>query len=803
MTRKIRKAAVIGSGIMGGGIAALLASAGVPTLLLDIVPFDLKDEEKNDPAARNRIVEAGLQATLKNKPALIMSKKDAALISTGNLEDDFDQLAECDWICEVVVENLDIKRKLFERIDGVRSENSIISSNTSGIPLAQISEGRSDSFKKHFMGTHFFNPVRYMHLLELIPDAQTDKDVLDFMAWFGEVVLGKGIVWAKDTPNFIGNRIGIQGIGKVMQAIADGKISVSQADALFGPAMGRPRTAVFGTADLVGLDTMVHVADNSYNLCPDDEMKETVKTPDYVKQLVADGKLGDKTKQGFYKKGKDENGKRFKLQLNPVTGEYEAFDKPSFPCLDEAKKKETLEEKVKAVVFGDDEGSKFVWECTASALTYCANRIPEIADSLVEIDNAMKWGYGWEIGPFESWDAIGVKESVERMEKEGLPVSDKVKKMLADGNSTFYKMVDGKRQYFDFASGSYKEIPANENAISLAAVKADNKVVKTCPSASLIDLGDDIFCIEFHTKMNALNRGIIEFMADCQDYLDANARGVVIGNQAGGMPGAFSAGADLSYVSGLIHDKKWSEIESFLKLAHDTTLRSKYSSIPVIAAPYGMTLGGGCETCLGANKIVAHSELFMGLVEIGVGLLPAGGGCTNLYRKMIEALPAGTAASLDLTKIYIDTFMAIGMAKVSMSAAQAVSIGHLHPWKDRIVFNRDLLIGEAKKEALAMADAGWTPPMKKDLPVVGISGTGMVNAELYNMANGLFMSEYDAFLAKRIAYVIAGGDVKYGTKVSEEHVLRLEREAFVDFCKEEKTLARIDHMLKTNKPLRN
>lgn len=803
MTRKIRKAAVIGSGIMGGGIAALLASAGVPTLLLDIVPFDLKDEEKNDPAARNRIVEAGLQATLKNKPALIMSKKDAALISTGNLEDDFDKLADCDWICEVVVENLDIKRKLFERIDGVRSANSIISSNTSGIPLAQISEGRSDSFKKHFMGTHFFNPVRYMHLLELIPDATTDKEVLDFMAWFGEVVLGKGIVWAKDTPNFIGNRIGIQGIGKVMQAIADGKISVSQADALFGPAMGRPRTAIFGTADLVGLDTMVHVADNSYNLCPDDEMKETVKIPDYVKKLVADGKLGDKTKQGFYKKGKDENGKRFKLQLNPVTGEYEAFDKPSFPCLDEAKKKETLEEKIKTVIWGDDEGAKFAWECTASALTYSANRIPEIADSLVEIDNAMKWGYGWELGPFESWDAIGVKESVERMEKEGLPVSEKVKAMLAAGNDTFYKMVDGKRQYFDFASGTYKDIPANENALSLAAIKADNKVVKTCPSASLIDLGDDIYCIEFHTKMNALNRGIIEFMNECQDFLDDNARGVVIGNQAGGMPGAFSAGADLSYVSGLIHDKKWSEIDSFIALAHETTLRSKYSSIPVIAAPYGMTLGGGCETCLGANKIVAHSELFMGLVEIGVGLLPAGGGCTNLYRKMVEALPAGTAASLDLTKIYIDAFMAIGMAKVSMSAAQAVSIGLLHPWKDRIVFNRDLLIGEAKKEALIMADAGWTPPMKKDIPVAGISGTGMVTAELYNMANGLFMSEYDAFLAKRIAYVIAGGDVKYGTKVSEEHVLRLEREAFVDFCKEEKTLARIDHMLKTNKPLRN
>ncbi|MDY0131216.1 MAG: 3-hydroxyacyl-CoA dehydrogenase NAD-binding domain-containing protein [Desulforegulaceae bacterium] len=803
MTRKIRKAAVIGSGIMGGGIAALLASAGVPTLLLDIVPFDLKDEEKNDPAARNRIVEAGLQATLANKPSLIMTKKDAALISTGNLEDDFDKLADCDWICEVVVENLEIKKQLFERIDGIRKADSIISSNTSGIPLAKISEGRSQGFKEHFLGTHFFNPVRYMHLLELIPDASTKQEVLDYVAWFGEVVLGKGIVWAKDTPNFIGNRIGIQGIGKVFQAIADGKISVSQADALFGPAMGRPRTAIFGTADLVGLDTVVHVANNSYDLCPDDEMRDIVKVPAYVEKLVADGKLGNKTKQGFYKRGKDESGKRFKHQLNVVTGEYEAFEKASFPCLEEAKKKETLEEKVKAIIWGDDEGAKFAWDCTANAFTYSANRIPEIADSLVEIDNAMKWGYGWEVGPFECWDAIGVKESVERMEKEGLPVSENVKKMLAAGNDTFYKMVDGKRQYYDFASGSYKDVPGNKNAISLPAAKADNKVVKTCASASLIDLGDDIFCVEFHTKMNALNREIIEFMNGCQEYLDANARGVVIGNQAGGMPGAFSAGADLAYVSGLIHDKKWTEIEDFLKLAHDTTLASKYSSVPVVAAPFGLALGGGCETCLGANKIVSHSELYMGLVEIGVGLLPAGGGCTNLYRKMVEALPAGTAKTLDLTKIYIDTFMAIGMAKVSMSAAQAVGIGFLHPWKDRIVFNRDLLIGEAKKEALAMAEAGWTPPMKTDLPVVGNSGSGMVTAELYNMANGLFLSEYDAFLATRIAYVIAGGDVNYGTKVSEEHVLRLEREAFVDFCKEEKTLARIDHMLKTNKPLRN
>ncbi|TWI76861.1 3-hydroxyacyl-CoA dehydrogenase [Desulfobotulus alkaliphilus] len=803
MSRKIRKAAVIGSGIMGGGIAALLAAAGADVYLYDIVPFDLKDEEKNDPAARNRIVEAGMKGALSAKPALFYTKKDAARIQTCNLTDDFDKLGECDWICEVVVENLKIKQDLFERIDKVMKPGAIISSNTSGIPLAKISEGRSAEFKKNFLGTHFFNPVRYMHLLELIPGAETSQEVLDFIAHYGEVSLGKGIVWAKDTPNFIGNRIGIQGIGVVMQKVAQDGITIAEADALFGPAMGRPRSAIFGTADLVGMDTMVHVADNSYNLCPEDEMRETVAVPQYVKDMVASGKLGDKTKQGFYKKGKTPEGKRFKQQIDPATGEYIDIAKPEFDCLVAAKGKETLAEKIATVVWGEDKGAKFVWSCTASQLTYCANRIPEIADSLVEIDNAMKWGYGWEVGPFEAWDAIGVKKSVERMKAEGLPVSAKVEEMLAKGNETFYKMDSGKLFYYDFASASYKEVPANEAAISLAAVKADNKVVKTCPSASLIDIGDGVFCIEFHTKMNALNKEIIEFMGTSMDYVDANGVGAVIGNQAGGMPGAFSAGADLSFVSKLAHDKAYSEIESFLAMAHEGLQRATYSKFPVVAAPYGMALGGGCETCLSADKIVAHADLYMGLVEIGVGLLPAGGGCLNLYKKMIDSLPGGTAKEVDLTKFFINTFMAIAMAKVSMSADGAVANGHMHPWKDRIVMNRDLLIGEAKKEVLSMVSSGYKAPQQKKLRVVGVEGQGMVSAEISNMLNGGFLSEHDAFLAKRIAFVISGGNVRIGTEVAEETILKLERDAFVDFCKEEKTVARIDHMLKTGKPLRN
>lgn len=803
MSRKIRKAAVIGSGIMGGGIAALLAGAGVKVLLMDIVPFDLTDEEKKDPAARNRMVNNGLKNTLAAKPSLFMSKKDATLIETGNLTDDFDKLADCDWICEVVVENLKIKQELFARIDKVRKADAIISSNTSGIPLAKISEGLSDSFKAHFLGTHFFNPVRYMHLLELIPGAETKKEVLDFVAKFGEVYLGKGIVWAKDTPNFIGNRIGIQGMGRVMQAVVEDGITMAEADALLGPAMGRPRTAIFGTADMVGLDTMVHVADNSYELCPEDEMRDTVVVPAFVKKMLAENKLGNKTKEGFYKKTKDAAGKRLKLQIDPATGEYVEANKPEFPCLDAAKKAGSLAEKMQTIVYGDDKGAKFVWKCTANAMTYCANRIPEIADSLVEIDNAMKWGYGWEVGPFEAWDAIGVKKSVAKMEAEGLPVSDKVKAMLASGAETFYRVEKGVPQYYDFASASYVNVPLSASALSLAAAKADGKVALSCPSASLIDIGDGVFCLEFTTKMNALNGEIIGFMGDAIDYVDANGVGLVIGNQAGGMPGAFSAGADLSFVVQKVKEGAFDELEKFIEKGQMGMLRALYSSFPVVAAPYGMTLGGGCEVCLSADKIVAHSELYMGLVEIGVGLLPAGGGCLNLWKKYITALPAGTDKDTDLAKLFIPVFMKIAMAAVSMSAAGAVANGHLSPTKDRIVMNRDLLIGEAKKEVLRMVEDGYAPPMKKKIRVIGREGYGMVNAEIFNMLQGGFLSEHDAMLAKRIAFVIAGGDVKSGTEVSEEAILKLEREAFIDFLKEEKTVARIEHMLKTGKPLRN
>jgi 3-hydroxyacyl-CoA dehydrogenase len=802
MVRKIRKAAVIGSGIMGGGIAALLAGAGVKVLLLDIVPFDLKDEEKNDAAARNRLVKAGMDAALASSPSLFFNKKDATQIAIGNLDDDIEKLAECDWIIEVVVENLKIKRNLFEKIAKVKKAGAIVSTNTSGIPLKDICEGFSTEFKQHFMGTHFFNPVRYMHLLELIPGADTLPEILAFIAGFGEKNLGKGIVWAKDTPNFVGNRIGIQGIGACMKFMIEDDMSIPEVDALFGPALGRPKTAIFKTTDLVGLDTMAHVAKNSFDLCQDDEQRDTMDLPAFINTMVEKKMLGNKTQGGFYKTELTPEWKKIRKVLNIKTLEYEDLERASFPCLDAAKKQSTLTEKLACVLKGEDKGAKFAWRCVANAFQYAANRVPEIADTIVEIDNSMKWGYNFEMGPFEAWDAYGVAEAVERMKSENLDVPANVQAMLDKGVASFYKLENGIKYFYDFAAADYKAVPVSKSMVSIAAAKGNNKTVLSNASASLVDIGDDVFCIEFHTKMNALNAEIIDTIGEALAYVDKNGAGLVIGNEAGGMPGAFSAGADLSQVSKLCHDKKYAEIEAFIKKGQDGIQATKYSAFPVVAAPYGMVLGGGCETCLGADRMVAHSELYMGLVEIGVGLLPAGGGCMNLWKKYINALPGKTAKDMDLAKLFIPAFMKVAMAAVSMSAAQAQGNGYLG-LADRIVFNRDNLIGEAKKEVLKMVDDGYVPPAKKPLIVMGNGGQGMVNAELFNMLNGKFMSEHDAFLAKRIAFVMSGGDVKTGSEIDEDVILKLEREAFVDFCKEELTVARIDHMLKTGKPLRN
>jgi len=799
--KKIRKAAVIGSGVMGGGIAALLASAGVRTLMLDIVPPDLKGEQKRDPKARNRIVKQGMDNVLKASPALLMHPQDAERIDIGNLEDDFERLAECDWVIEVVVENLKVKQNLLQKIETVRRPGTIVTTNTSGIPLKAMSKGTSLEFRQHFLGTHFFNPVRYMRLLEIIPGADTLPELLKFVAEYGEKILGKGIVWAKDTPNFVGNRIGVQGIVKAMQLMREEGLTIPAVDAVFGPVMGRPKTAMFKTADLVGLDVLAHVARNTYEMVPDDEGRDSYVMPEFVQSMIEKNLLGKKSQSGFYKTELTPEWQKIRKVIDPDSLTYGEYEMPTYPCLEKARRSGSLPERMRSVVYGDDKLARFAWKALANNLIYAANRIPEISDTIVDIDNAMRWGFNFELGPFETWDAIGLKESVEKMERDGLEVPEKIRAMIAAGRSAFYRTDNGRVSYYDFAAEDYRELNVSPNIISLKALKGASKVISDIPSATLVDLGDGVACLEFHTKMNALNAEILDFMAYALDHVDANGAGLVIGNQAGGMPGAFSAGADLKGILGAVKEKRFDDIE---KMVHDlqTVLqRAKYAPFPVVAAPFGLTLGGGCEVCLAVDRIVGHAELYMGLVEIGVGLLPAGGGCLNLWRRTLQTIPA-SVTDVDLGRFFIPVFMTIAMAKVSTSAADARASGFLGV-RDRIVFNRDYLVGEAKKEVLKMVDEGYAPPVKRKIRVFGESAQGMIAAEIYNMQKGGFISDYDALLAKRIAFVISGGAIRANSELDEEAILTLERRTFMELLRQEKTVARIEHMLNTGKPLRN
>ncbi len=800
MLKRIENVAVIGSGIMGGGIAALCASAGIKTLLLDIVPFDLTDEEKTDPKARNKIVQAGLEGMMKAKPAAYMDKKvDSANVTIGNLDDDFDKLKDCDLIVEVVVENLKIKQDLFSKIEGIMKPGTIIASNTSGLPLAKMAEGRSQQFKENFLITHFFNPVRYMKLLEIVPGVDTKQEIIEMISAWGEKILGKGIVIGKDTPNFIGNRIGVHSSAVMLNAIKDSGVTLEEVDAVFGPPMGRPRTGVFGLADLVGLDTMHHLLVNSNELLPNDEARDVYTVPDWFQKMIDNKILGNKTKQGFYKKEFTAEGKK-KYKYNLETGEYEPVaGKPNLACLKAAKSAKTPADKVQAILYGDEKVCKFAWQMTAASLIYSANRIPEIADSIVEIDNAMKWGYNYETGPFELWDLLGVKKSVKKMEADGLEIPENVLKMLDSGNDTFYRIENGKKQYFDFASRSYKEVVVSENIIFLADLKADNKTVKSNDSASLIDLGDGVFNLEFHTKMNALNFEIVEFIGESLDYVNENGVGLVIGNQATGMPGAFSAGADLAQMLTAAREGKFDDIKKGAQTLQESNQRIRYSPFPVVAAPFGLTLGGGCEIVLAADRIVAHAELYIGLVEIGAGLLPGGGGNMMYWRKVMESIPEDISVT-DLSPYFITLFTNIGQGATTTSAAEARRRGFLGP-KDRIVYNKDYIIGEAKKEVLKMVDEGYVAPAKKRIPVMGRDAHGMANSNLFNMEQGGFVPPHMAFISRKIAFVLSGGDVMAGMKITEEQMLITERDAFVELWKTENTQKMAEHMLKNGRPL--
>ena len=797
MARRIEKVAVIGSGIMGGGIAALCASAGIKTLLLDIVPFDLKDEEKNDKKARNRIVQAGLDAQLKAKPAAFMNKAvDLTLLELGNLTDDFDKLKDVDIIFEVVVENLKIKQDLFARLETVRKPDAIIASNTSGLPLSKMAEGRSKAFKEHFLILHFFNPVRYMKILECVAMPETTKEVCDFVSKWGSQTLGKGVVWGKDTPNFIGNRIGVELICEAFRLIDKGMITIPEADQLFGKPMGMPGTAIFGLADFVGNDTIHHIADNSYELLTNDEYREIYKYPAFFKKMMDEKKFGNKTKDngGFYLSGRAADGKKFKKVLDPKTGTHVDFDsKAKYDVVEKVKEFKTTAEKMKYVY----KNNEFARTLLSSMFVYSANRIPEICNALTEIDNGMKWGYAWEMGPFEMWDALGLKDSVADIEKSGFKLPANVKTMIEKGGASFYRIEKGKKQFWDFASNSYKDIPYSPNMVFLSNIKADkSKVVITNPSASLIDIGDDVFCFEYHTKMNAVNGEIVNMIPQVVDFIMKNGAGMVISNEAGGMPPAFSAGGDLKFMLEMAKKGDFKGIDNFIADVHSGMKMMKYAAMPVVAAPFGMALGGGCEVCLWSDKVVAHNELYMALVEVGAGLVPAGGGCYNMWKRLSEAYVPQT----DWLNVFLAAFKAIAMPMPTGSAMEAKARGFLRP-TDRIVMNRDYLIGEAKKEVLRMVEDGYTPPANLPVKVFGQDAMGALDANIPDMLAGYQIAPHISTVVRSVGYVISGGTAFKGEAISEDAMLRLEREMFVDCWKTEGSQKMAEHMATKGKPL--
>ncbi|KPB04675.1 3-hydroxyacyl-CoA dehydrogenase/enoyl-CoA hydratase family protein [Bacillus sp. CHD6a] len=794
MKQSIKKAAVIGSGVMGSGIAAHLANVGIPTILLDIVPNKLTSEEEqkgltlSDKAIRNKFTSTALQKLLKQKPAPLTSKSNLALIEAGNLEDDMAKIADCDWVIEVIVENLEIKKQLFEKVDAHRKPGSIISSNTSGISIEAMAEGRSEDFKKNFLGTHFFNPPRYLKLLEVIPTKDTSPEVVSFIKTFSEDVLGKGIVLAKDTPNFIANRIGTYGLLVTVNEMLEGGYSVGEVDSVTGPAIGRPKSATFRTLDVVGLDTFIHVANNVYEKVEGKE-QEVFRIPDFMNKMKEKGWLGSKSGQGFFLK----QGKEI-LELNPETLEYDARKKLKTPALEMSKQAKGYSNKMKALVYADDRAGNLIWSILAPVLSYSAELLGEIADDIVAIDQAMKWGFGWDHGPFETWDAIGLEQSVLKMKEDGIPVPKWVDEMLANGHRSFYKKDGGTTLFYN--NGTYKALEINPKVVHLKTLKETNGVIKKNSGASLIDLGDDVALLEFQSPNNAIGLDIIQMVNYALEEVDKNYKGLVIGNQGKN----FCVGANLAMILMEAQDDNYFEIEMVVKHFQQAMMNLKYSSKPVVAAPFGMTLGGGTEICLPTSQLQASSETYMGLVEVGVGLIPGGGGNKELYMKHLNSMPQGL--EYDLQKVANKVFEQIATAKVSTSAAEARDL-HLLNNKDQISFNGDHLIHDAKQAVTSLYDAGYTAPVRRKVPVVGETGYATLMLGAHNMQYSGFISEHDLKIAKKLAYVIAGGNVPFGTEVDEQYLLDLEREAFLSLVGEAKSQQRMQHMLVKGKPLRN
>jgi 3-hydroxyacyl-CoA dehydrogenase len=801
MTRRIKKVAIVGSGIMGSGIACHFANIGVEVLLLDIIPRELNEKEKakglslKDSVVRNRLVNEALKTSLKSKPSPIYSQKFADRIKTGNIEDDLHKIKDVDWIMEVVVERLDIKQQVFEKIEKHRTPGTLITSNTSGIPIKFMNEGRSEDFQKHFAVTHFFNPPRYLKLFEVVPGPKCIQEVTDFLMMYGDKFLGKTSVLAKDTPAFIGNRIGIFGIMSLFHVVKEMGLTIEEVDKLTGPVIGRPKSATFRTIDVVGLDTLVHTANGVKDNCPNDEMRDQFVIPDYVNTMMENKWLGSKTKQGFYKMTKNANGKREILSLDLNTLEYRAKKSAKFETLELTKSIDNVTDRFKVLVAGKDKAGEFYRKSFAAMFAYVQNRIPEISDELYRIDDGLRAGFGWEHGPFQIWDAIGVAKGVEIMKAEGKEPAGWVTEMLSNGEPSFYSVKEGATFYYDIPAKSHLKKPGQDSFIILDNIRKTNEVWKNS-GAVIEDIGDGILNLEFQSKMNTIGADVLTAINKAIDLAETNYQGLVVGNQAAN----FSVGANIGMIFMMAVEQEYDELNYAIKYFQDTMMRMRYSSIPTIAAPHGMALGGGCEISLHADKVVAAAETYMGLVEFGVGVIPGGGGSKEMALRASDLFHKGDVQ----LNVLQEHFLTIGMAKVATSAYEAFDIGLLQKGKDVVVVNKERQIAQAKQHALLMAESGYTQPAaRKDVLVLGKQALGMFLVGTDSMEASHYISEHDKKIANKLAYVMAGGDLSEPTKVTEQYLLDIEREAFLSLTTERKTLERIQHMLKTGKPLRN
>jgi 3-hydroxyacyl-CoA dehydrogenase len=800
MKRIINKVAVLGSGVMGSRIACHFANIGCEVLLLDIIPKELNAAEKSkgltleSKTVRNRIANDDLQIALKSSPSPIYKKEFKSRISTGNFEDDMQKISTCDWVIEAVIEKLEIKKKVFENVEKHRKAGSLISSNTSGIPIHLLNEGRSEDFKSHFLGTHFFNPPRYLKLLEIIPTKNTSPEVVDFIMQYGEQYLGKSTVLCKDTPAFIANRVGVYSIMSLLHVVEKMGLTVEEVDKLTGPVLGRPKSATFRTCDVVGLDTLVLVAKGLKENCPDDEANNLFSIPSYIQKMIDNKWFGDKTGQGFYKKVKNKEGKSEILALDLKTLEYKPSQKVKFATLELTKPIDKLKERLKILVAGKDKAGEFYRATFAGLFQYASNRIPEISDELYRIDDALKGGFGWDLGPFEYWDAIGVKEAVALMEQSKNKPAEWVYEMLRSNNS-FYKIENGVRKFYDIPSKSYKAIPGTEKFIPLESIR-DTKTIWKNSGVTIMDLGDGIINAEFHTKMNTIGGDVLQGLNKAVEIAEKDYKGLVISNEGAN----FSAGANVGMIFMFAAEQEWDELHMAVKLFQNTTMRLRYSSIPVVAAPHGLTLGGACEICLHADKVVAHAETYIGLVEFGVGLIPGGGGTKEFALRLSDSLKEGDIE----TNAFRDKFLTIGQAKVSTSAHEAFDLGIFRSGIDKVVMSRSWQLAEAKAECLLMADEGYTKPApRNDIRVLGNQVMGLVYAGANAMLSGNYISEHDSKISGKLGFVLAGGDLSQPTLVSEQYLLDLEREIFVQLCTERKTLERIQSILNGGKVLRN